>query len=166
MLSTPHIFIPDISHDDRVQMPFWIFFKGSPWSWLQLWFPHFSFYCFSTLFCCFISVGAGVFAPGSIRPWFLKCILRKSWNMSKNVGKKLCAYISIFYILTKSFHVKRKIFMSCVKTQNLMLKKDFYETFSPFYTKMCKFSMSCVKSQKMSFFTKLSCGHKMSRCRR
>ena len=51
------------------------------------------------------------------------------FKTKKKVYKKLCMYISIFYMLTKSFHRKSIFFLSSVKKTNFEVKKVFHETF-------------------------------------
>jgi hypothetical protein len=43
----------------------------------------------------------------------------------KNTNKKCCIYISMYYMLTKSFHEKSIFFVSCGKKKKLVLKISF-----------------------------------------
>jgi hypothetical protein len=46
------------------------------------------------------------------------------WHIKK-FGQKISAYVSTFYVLTKSFHEKPTYFVLCLKRQNLVLKNSF-----------------------------------------
>jgi hypothetical protein len=77
--------------------------------------------------------------------WFLNFGLKTFWNIKK-LDKNISAYVSIFYVLTKSFQEKPTFFVLCVKRQKLVLKMALYETFFVFSTQATK---SC------QFFTQL-----------
>jgi hypothetical protein len=65
------------------------------------------------------------------------------WHIKK-FGQKNSAYVSTFYVLTKSFHEKPTYFVLCVKRQNLVLKNSFVRV---------NFFLSFLhKPQKMSVF--------------
>jgi hypothetical protein len=70
------------------------------------------------------------------------------WHIKK-FGQKISAYVSTFYVLTKSFHEKPTYFVLCVKRQNLVLKNSFVRVnfFLSFLHKPQKkkgFSLACT----------------------
>ena len=63
--------------------------------------------------------------------------------MSKTSKQKPEAYISILYMLTKSFREKPTSYVLCVKRQNPVLKNAFHKTSFCLFTqakKKCRFS--------------------------
>ena len=78
--------------------------------------------------------------------------------MSKNFKQKLGAYISILYMLTKSFREKPTTYVSRVKKTKSDVKKMLF-TRHPFV-----FFTQATKN--VGFLRNLTCTHIMSRCMR